>query len=65
MNILQVLPELKIGGVETGTVDLAKRLVKLGHKAVVVSGGGELVEELNQCGAFHYQLPIGKKSIFN
>ena len=40
MNILQVLPELNVGGVETGTLDLARRLVSLGHKAVVVSAGG-------------------------
>ena len=45
MNILQVLPELNVGGVETGTVDLARYLVKMGHKAVVVSNGGDLVKE--------------------
>ena len=37
MNVLQILPELNVGGVETGTVDLARYLVKAGHKAVVVS----------------------------
>lgn len=65
MNILQVLPELHVGGVETGTVDLAGALVKLGHKAVVVSAGGELVKDLEACGARHYQLPVHKKSIFS
>jgi len=64
MNILQILPELNVGGVETGTVDLAKYLVGLGHKAVVVSGGGELVKELEAGGVVHYQLPVHKKSIF-
>ncbi|MDD5155237.1 MAG: lipopolysaccharide heptosyltransferase II [Candidatus Omnitrophica bacterium] len=63
MNILQILPELHVGGVETGTVDLAKYLVRMGHKAVVVSAGGELVKELEACGAVHYQLPVHKKSI--
>jgi len=65
MNILQILPELNVGGVETGTVDLAKHLVKRGHKAVVVSNGGELVKELENSGAIHYKLPVHKKSIFN
>jgi lipopolysaccharide heptosyltransferase II len=65
MNILQILPELNVGGVETGTIDLAKYLVRLGHKAVVVSAGGELVKELEACGAIHYQLPVHKKSIFS
>ncbi|MDD4899702.1 MAG: lipopolysaccharide heptosyltransferase II [Candidatus Omnitrophica bacterium] len=63
MNILQILPELNVGGVETGTLDLSRELVKLGHKAVVVSNGGELVKELEACGAIHYRLPVQKKSI--
>ncbi len=62
MNILQILPELNVGGVETGTLDLARHLVKLGHKAVVVSAGGELVKELESTGALHYKLPVHKKS---
>jgi len=65
MNILQILPQLHVGGVETGTIDLARHLVRLGHKAVVVSSGGELVKELEACGAIHYQLSVHKKSIFS
>lgn len=53
-----------MGGVETGTVDLAKHLVSLGHKAVVVSAGGELTKELDEAGVRHYELPVHKKSIF-
>jgi len=64
MNILQILPQLNVGGVETGTLDLAKYLVRAGHKAVVISNGGELVKELESLGAVHYQLPVHKKSIF-
>ena len=65
MNVLQVLPELNVGGVETGTLDLSKHLVKLGHKAVVVSGGGGLVKNLEALGAIHYELPVHKKSFFS
>ena len=65
MNILQILPELNVGGVETGTLDLAKYLVRLSHKAVVVSSGGTLVKDLEGVGAIHYQLPVHKKSIFS
>ncbi len=65
MRILQILPELNVGGVETGTVDLSKYLVRLGHKAVVVSAGGALVKELEACGAKHYALPVHKKSIIS
>ena len=62
MNILQILPELKSGGVETGTVDLARELIKQGHKAVVISNGGSLVKELTACGGIHYALPVHEKS---
>jgi len=65
MNILQILPSLDVGGVETGTVDLARYLVAHGHKAIVVSGGGRLVKELDAINARHYTLPVGKKSLFN
>jgi len=64
MNILQILPELNVGGVETGTLDLASHLVRLGHKAVVVSAGGAMVKDIQASGALHYQLPVHKKSIF-
>jgi len=62
VNILQILPELNLGGVETGTVDLAKYLVRAGHKAVVVSNGGALVKELQASGAVHYQLQVHNKN---
>jgi len=62
MNILQILPELNVGGVETGTLDLAKYLIKGQHKAVIVSAGGSMVKEAESQGAIHYQLPVHKKS---
>ncbi len=65
MNILQILPSLDVGGVETGTIDLARYLVQKGHKAIVISAGGRLVRELDKIGARHYTLSVGKKSIFN
>ena len=64
MNVLQILPELNIGGVERGTVDLTRYLIANDHKAVVVSGGGRLVRELDMIGARHYHLPVGRKSLF-
>jgi len=65
MRILQILPELNVGGVETGTLDLSKYLVRLGHKTVVVSAGGVLVKELEAGGAKHYTLSVNKKSIIS
>lgn len=64
MNILQLLPELRSGGVERGTIDLAKYLKRHGHGSVVVSAGGPLVGELAAAGVPHYALPVHKKSLF-
>lgn len=65
MKILQVLPSLNVGGVERGVIDLARALKKLGHETVVISSGGELVQELQRMGVPHYLLPVHKKSLFS
>ncbi len=62
MNVLQILPELNVGGVERGTVDLARYLAKEGHKSIVISWGGRLEEELDSFNIRHYKLPVHKKS---
>ena len=62
MKILQLLPELKIGGVERGTVDLSQELVADNHVSGVVSAGGHLEESLKSHGALHFNLPIAKKN---
>ena len=64
MNVLQLVPKLNIGGVEKGTVEIARALVLNGHKAVVVSGGGPFEKKLAASGARHYTLPVGKKNPF-
>ena len=64
MNILQLVPKLNIGGVEKGTIEVAKYLTLHGHKAVVVSAGGVMEKYLTAVGAKHYTLPIGKKNPF-
>ncbi|VAX35108.1 Glycosyltransferase [hydrothermal vent metagenome] len=63
MRVLQILPELNVGGVETGTVDFGKYLVAHNHHSVVVSNGGKLVERLEKCGSKHYTLAVHKKSL--
>lgn len=63
MKVLQILPELNSGGVERGTLEIARALVADGHEALVVSHGGRLVAELERAGARHIALPVHRKSL--
>jgi glycosyltransferase involved in cell wall biosynthesis len=65
LSVIQLLPALEVGGVERGTLEIAKELVRLGHRSIVISGGGQLVDELVSSGSEHLQLDIGKKSILS
>jgi glycosyltransferase involved in cell wall biosynthesis len=62
--ILQVLPELETGGVERGTIDIAKAIVDGGGIALVASQGGRLERELARIGARHITLPLKSKNLF-
>jgi glycosyltransferase involved in cell wall biosynthesis len=62
LTVVQVLPALEAGGVERGTLDVARELVRRGHRAIVRSAGGRMVAELNAAGAEHLAWSIGKKS---
>ncbi|MEO1925403.1 MAG: glycosyltransferase family 4 protein [Gammaproteobacteria bacterium] len=64
-TILQILPELDCGGVERGTLQVAAELVHRNHRSVVVSGPGQLVPQLINEGSEHFELLVGKKSLFS
>lgn len=63
MKVVQVLPALELGGVERGTLEIARGLVAAGHESVVVSAGGRLVEQLEREGSRHVSWALGKKSL--
>lgn len=63
MKIMQLLPELNSGGVERGTLEIAKALVADGHTSLVVSNGGRMVTQLEAEGSTHLSLPIHKKAL--
>ncbi|MDP8216812.1 MAG: GT4 family glycosyltransferase PelF [Candidatus Kaelpia imicola] len=63
MRVLQILPELNLGGVEKGTIELAKYLALNGHYPIVISNGGKLERDLQEFGVKHYKLPVNKKSL--
>ncbi len=63
LTVMQVVPELKVGGVERGTIEFAGYLQKQGHRPIVVSAGGPLVEQLSENNITHIELNVGKKSL--
>ncbi len=64
ITILQVLPDLNSGGVERGTLEVNKYLASKGHRTLVASNGGRMVEELKSDRGEHYKLGVGKKNLF-
>ena len=42
LSVAQLLPALNGGGVERGTLEVARELVRHGHRSVVISAGGRL-----------------------
>ena len=63
MKVVQILPELKAGGVERGTLEVGKYLVDQGHESIVISNGGRLVARLEAEGSRHITLPVNKKRL--
>lgn len=60
--IVQILPALERGGVERGTIEIAKAITQAGWRAVVISNGGYLENQLKRAGAEHYKLPVHTKN---
>ena len=66
-TILQILPSLdKInGGVERGTLDVARELSKRKYNSVIISSGGEMADRYKYKGVSHHKIDINKKGLIN
>ena len=63
LTVVQVLPMLQSGGVERGTLEIARALVAAGHRSIVISHGGRLVAQLVAEGSEHIEMPVHRKSL--
>jgi glycosyltransferase involved in cell wall biosynthesis len=63
LTVLQMLPALASGGVERGTLEVGKYLVEHGHRSIVMSAGGCLVQQLEREGSEHVAWSVGHKSL--
>lgn len=63
LTVVQLLPALHSGGVERSTLEIAAALVAAGHRSIVISAGGRLVQPLLDGGSEHITLDVGRKSL--
>ncbi len=63
-TILQVVPSLISGGVERGTVEIAKRLKESEFESIVISAGGYMVDMLRENSIRHIKLNVVSKNPF-
>ncbi len=63
LSVVQLVPALESGGAERSTLEIARALVAAGHRSIVVSAGGRMVEQLEAEGSKHIRLEIGRKSL--
>tara|TARA_R110000868_G_scaffold97802_4_gene269046 strand:+ start:828 stop:2030 length:1203 start_codon:yes stop_codon:yes gene_type:complete len=61
-TILQIVPTLNIGGAERTTVDMTRAIVAAGGRAIVVSSGGRLVDEVVAAGGEHFDMAVKSKN---
>ena len=62
LTIMQIIPELGIGGAEQGCIDVAAEIVKSGARSIVVSNGGSRVPDLLRIKSDHIDLPVHSKN---
>ena len=62
--ILQIIPSLESGGVERGTIDIAKSLKKQNFIPIVISSGGILTYDLKEAKITHFELNVKTKNPF-
>lgn len=63
LTVVQMLPALDGGGVEKGTLEVARYLVAQGHRSLVISGGGRMVAQLQREGSEHIAWTVGAKRL--
>src|SRR6185312_9768233 len=63
LTVVQLVPAMESGGAERSTLEIARALVESGHRSVVISAGGRLIEQLHGEGSEHVPLDLSKKSL--
>ena len=67
VKVLQIVPSLESinGGVERGTLDIARELIERGYQSEIISSGGLMAEKYKYKGVNHHVIEISKKGLIN
>jgi glycosyltransferase involved in cell wall biosynthesis len=63
-TIIQIIPNMEIGGVENSVIETSSYLKKNNFRPLVLTTGGKLIEKLNLLGITVIKEKIDKKNIF-
>jgi glycosyltransferase involved in cell wall biosynthesis len=63
LTVVQLIPALRAGGAERSVLEVGRALVQAGHRSVVISAGGRMVDQLQAEGSEHIVLDVGQKSL--
>lgn len=61
-TIIQLLPNMRSGGVEQGVLDMNAAIIAYGWRSIVISNGGRLVQQIEKEGGIHIKLPLHLKN---
>ena len=66
-KVIQILPSIENsgGGVERGSLDIARALIEKGHDSYLLSSGGDMAEKYKHKGVRNIYLPLKKKNVFS
>lgn len=63
-TVLQVVPELDVGGAEITTLEISRAIVAAGGRALIASQGGALATDIEKAGGEIVALPVASKNPF-
>lgn len=63
-TVLQVVPELDVGGAEITTLEISRAIVAAGGRALIASQGGALEADIRAAGGEIVTLPVASKNPF-
>lgn len=65
LTVLQVVPRMRIGGVERGTLEITEAIVREGGRALIATAGGEMLHRVTKVGGEVIAMNVDTKNPLN